>query len=126
MYKFINGIKPNPIAESNDIIGSGNEFDTSVSKLLENINKNYHKSFPSRENKDMLLSLVAGRKFVKVVQDNSVWGFIAKKDGEHKGLPMKKGDVFKAASWRAPAKHTRGNIFDNNQDYFRWTGPNYL
>ena len=124
MYKFINGIKPNPIAESNDIIGSGNEFDTSVSKLLENINKNYHKSFPS--NKDMLLSLVAGRKFVKVVQDNSVWGFIAKKDGEHKGLPMKKGDVFKAASWRAPAKHTRGNIFDNNQDYFRWTGPNYL
>lgn len=126
MYKFINGIKPNPIAESNDIIGSGNEFDTSVSKLLENINKNYHKSFPSREDKDMLLSLVAGRKFVKVVQDNSVWGFIAKKDGEHKGLPMKKGDVFKAASWRAPAKHTRGNIFDNNQDYFRWTGPNYL
>ena len=124
MYKFINGIQPNPIAESNDIIGSGNEFDTSVSKLLENINKNYHKSFPS--NKDMLLSLVAGRKFVKVVQDNSVWGFIAKKDGEHKGLPMKKGDVFKAASWRAPAKHTRGNIFDNNQDYFRWTGPNYL
>ena len=124
MYKFINGIQPNPIAESNDIIGSGNEFDTSVSKLLENINKNYHKRFPS--NKDMLLSLVAGRKFVKVVQDNSVWGFIAKKDGEHKGLPMKKGDVFKAASWRAPAKHTRGNIFDNNQDYFRWTGPNYL
>ena len=123
-FEFINGIKPNPIAESNDIIGSGNEFDTSVSKLLENINKNYHKSFPS--NKDMLLSLVAGRKFVKVVQDNSVWGFIAKKDGEHKGLPMKKGDVFKAASWRAPAKHTRGNIFDNNQDYFRWTGPNYL
>ena len=125
-FKFINGIKPIPIAESNDIIGSGNEFDTSVSKLLENINKNYHKSFPSRENKDMLLSLVAGRKFVKVVQDNSVWGFIAKKDGEHKGLPMKKGDVFKAASWRAPAKHVRGSIFDTNTDWFRWTGPNYL
>ena len=125
-FKFINGIKPIPIAESNDIIGSGNEFDTSVSKLLENINKNYHKSFPSRENKDMLLSLVAGRKFVKVVQDNSVWGFIAKKDGEHKGLPMKKGDVFKAASWKAAAKHVRGSIFDTNTDWFRWTGPNYL
>ena len=124
MYKFINGIKPNPIAESNDIIGSGNEFDTSVSKLLVNINKNYHKSFPS--NKDMLLPLVAGRKFVKVVQDNSVWGFIAKKDGEHKGLPMKRGDVFKAASWRAPAKHVRGSIFDTNTNWFHWTGPNYL
>ena len=125
-FKFINGIKPIPIADSNDIIGSGNEFDTSVSKLLENINIDYHRSVPSRENKDMLLSLVAGRKFVKVVQDNSVWGFIAKKDGEHKGLPMKKGDVFKPASWRAAAKHVRGSIFDTNTDWFRWTGPNYL
>jgi hypothetical protein len=126
MYKFINGFGTNPIAESNDIIGSGNEFDTSVSKLLENINTDYHRSFPSRENKDMLLSLVAGRKFVKVVQDNSVWGFIAKKDGEHKGLPMKKGDVFKPASWKAAAKHVRGSIFDTNTNWFRWTGPNYL
>ena len=125
-FKFINGIKPIPIVESNDIIGSGNEFDTSVSKLLENINTDYHRSFPSRENKDMLLSLVAGRKFVKVIHDNSVWGFIAKNDGEHKGLPMKKGDVFKAASWRAPAKHVRGSIFDTNTNWFRWTGPNYL
>ena len=124
MYKFINGIKPNSIVESEDIIGSGNEFDTSVSKLLENINTDYHRSFPS--NKDMLLSLVAGRKFVKVVRENSVWGFIAKNNGEHKGLPMKKGDVFKAASWRAPAKHVRGSIFDTNTNWFRWTGPNYL
>ena len=90
-FKFINGFKPNPIVESNDIIGAGNEFDTSVSKLLENINKNYHRSFPS--NKDMLLSLVAGRKFVKVVHDNSVWGFIAKKDGEHKGLQIGRAHV---------------------------------
>ena len=125
-FKFINGIKPNPIVESKDIIGSGNEFDSSVTSLLNNINTDYNRSFPSRENKDMLLSLVAGRKFVKVVQDNSVWGFIAKKDGEHKGLPMKKGDVFKAASWKAAAKHVRGSIFDTNTDWFRWTGPNYL
>ena len=123
-FKFINGIKPIPIADSNDIIGSGNEFDTSVSRLLENINIDYHRIFPSY--KDMELSLVAGRKFVKVVRENSVWGFIAKKDGEHKGLPMKKGDVFKPASWRAAAKHVRGSIFDTNTDWFRWTGPNYL
>jgi hypothetical protein len=94
-----------------------------MNNLLNNINTNYHKGFP--KNKDMVLSLVAGRKFIKVVNENSVWGFVAKKDGEHKGLPMKAGDVLKAASWRAPAKHTRGNIFDKNQDYFRWTGPDY-
>ena len=39
---------------------------------------------------------------------------------------MKVGDVFKAASWASAAKHTRGNIFDKNQNYFRWTGPDYL
>ena len=43
----------------------------------------------------------------------------------HKGVPMKAGDVLKAAGRSAPAKHTRGNIFDVNQDYFRWTGPDY-
>ena len=45
---------------------------------------------------------------------------------KHKGLPMKVGDVFKSASWNSAAKHARGNIFDDNQDYFEWTGPNYL
>jgi hypothetical protein len=44
----------------------------------------------------------------------------------NKGVPMKVGDVLKAAGWSAPAKHTRGNIFDRCQDYFSWTGPNYL
>jgi hypothetical protein len=39
---------------------------------------------------------------------------------------MKVGDVFKAASWASAAKHVRGNIFDNNTDWFAWTGPNYL
>ncbi len=115
MYKFINGITPNPIKD---------DFDEAMDNLLNNINTDYHKGFP--KNKDMVLSLVAGRKFVKVVNENSVWGFVAKKDGVHKGLPMKAGDVLKAASWRAPAKHTRGNIFDKNQNYFRWTGPDYL
>ena len=114
MYKFINGIKPNP---------PKSDFDEAMNNLLNNINTNYHKGFP--KNKDMVLSLVAGRKFVKVVNENSVWGFVAKKDGVHKGLPMKAGDVLKAAGWSAPAKHTRGNIFDKNQDYFRWTGPDY-
>jgi hypothetical protein len=41
---------------------------------------------------------------------------------------MLNGDVLKAASWRAPAKHARGNIFDeydglrNMNEY----GPAYL
>lgn len=53
-----------------------------------------------------------GRKFIKVIKDNSVYAFIDKTNG----------DVLMPASWRAPAKHARGNIFnpDNGLDC---TGP---
>ena len=67
-----------------------------------------------------------GKKYTKILNGNSVWGFIANGDGILKGIPYKKGDVFMAATWRAPAKHVRGNIFTNEQNYFRWTGPDYI
>ena len=67
-----------------------------------------------------------GRKYTKVIQGSSVWGFIANDDGVLKGIPYKKGDVFKAAGWRAPAKWQRGSIFDSGTNWFRWTGPRYL
>jgi len=31
-----------------------------------------------------------------------------------------------AASWASPAKHVRGSIFATEQNWFAWTGPNYL
>ena len=71
------------------------------------------------------LDIKVGRKYTKVLHGNSVWGFIANGDGVHKGIPHKKGDVFKAAGWRAPAKWARGSIFDGKK-FYAWTGPNYL
>jgi hypothetical protein len=46
-------------------------------------------------------------------------------DGVNQGVPVKKGDLLKPASWKAPAKHSRGNIFDGTD---KWTfyGPDYL
>ena len=67
-----------------------------------------------------------GRKYTKVIQGSSVWGFIANDDGVLKGIPYKKGDVFKAAGWKAPAKWQRGSIFDKGTNWFHWTGPRYL
>jgi len=116
-FKFINGIRPKPIKK---------DFDTALDNLLENIRKDYEKWSNGNMSTHDELSLKPGRKFIKVIRGNSVWGFVAKKGGVHKGLPMKTGDVFKAASWASAAKHTRGNIFDKNQNYFRWTGPDYL
>ena len=117
---MINGIKPNPMV---------GDFDKAMDRLLDNIHKDYQgwsnnvKYSSGVEKVD--ITIKPGRKFIKIIRDNSVWGFVAKADGNHKGVPMKMGDVLKAAGWASPAKHTCGNIFDNNQDYFSWTGPDY-
>ena len=66
-----------------------------------------------------------GSKFIKIQSGRTVWGFVCMYDGEFQGFPVKKGDLMKAASWRAPAKHSRGNIFDGTAKY-KWTGPEYL
>ena len=117
---MINGIKPNPMV---------GDFDKAMDRLVENIHIDYERWSNnvkySSGSERVNITIKPGRKFIKIIRDTSVWGFVAKSDGVHKGVPMKMGDVLKAASYNAAAKHTRGNIFDDNQDYFRWTGPDY-
>ena len=63
-----------------------------------------------------------GRKFIKVVQENTVFAFIVKEDN---GI-FKKGDILKPAGYRAPAKNSaRGNVLSGNY-YIQWTGPLYM
>jgi len=117
------------------------KYDSSISKLLENIRVNYAgwgSDIDSLDEptKSIRLKMIdefnkgvhvkPGRKFDKVVTGTSVWGFVAKTDGVLKGIPYFVGDVFKAAGWRAPAKHVRGTIFSSKTNWFSWTGPNYL
>ena len=108
------------------------EFNKAVDNLLKGIGDNYANwngamATPDRVNQFRNgLRISSGRKFDKVIEQNRVWGFIAKTDGVHKGIPHKKGDVFKAAGWRAPAKWARGSIFDTNSNWYSSTGPNYL
>jgi hypothetical protein len=128
---MINGIKPvvgNTTKTEKTTTKNGLSFDEAMDTLLVKIQEDYDK-WGSRANidKKMDLSLKPGRKFIKVVHDNSVWGFVAKVDGVHKGVPMLKGDILKAATWSQPAKHSRGSIFDSEMHKsFSWTGPNYL
>ena len=102
----------------------------SINNLMDGIKDDYSKwmtnhDMVERFNNELKL-VTKGRKYDKIVSGSSVWGFIAKTDGILKGIPYKKGDVFKAAGWAGPARYTRGNIFADNQNYFHWTGPNYL
>ena len=66
-----------------------------------------------------------GRKYIRLWDGTSCWGFISMIDGELKQSPIKKGDLLKPASWRTPAKHSRGNIFDGT-DNWTYYGPEYL
>jgi len=69
------------------------------------------------------LTYVKGRNYVRIMSEGSVWGFVAMKDNPKKGEIM--GDLLKPASWKAPAKHSRGNIF-NGTDQWEFFGPKYL
>jgi hypothetical protein len=73
----------------------------------------------------LLLTLDVGSKFIKLKSKDCVWGFIARADGELDGVPYKRGDLLKAATFRAPAKHSRGNIIDGTAKWDVY-GPNYL
>lgn len=64
------------------------------------------KNFPNLSND--VLSIEPGRKYAKVVRESygcrHAFCFI----------DLATGDILKAASWKAPAKHARGNIFAPN------------
>ena len=128
---MINGIKPEiskPKPKVAKTSTNGLSFDEAMINLLVKIQDDYTK-WGSRTGIDKVLELKLnkGRKFIKVIEGNRVWGFVAKVDGTHKGLPMKKGDIMKAAGWNGVAKHSRGSIFDSEMHKsFSWTGPNYL
>ena len=110
------------------------EFNKAVDNLLDGIGDSYANwnkglNSPNTDRVNQFrggLKINSGRKFDKVIDQNRVWGFIAKTDGVLKGIPYFVGDVFKAAGWRAPAKHVRGSIFSSETNWFSWTGPNYL
>ena len=128
---MINGIKPNisnTTKTEKTMTKNGLSFDEAMDNLLAEIQVNYNKwGASSGIDKTLDLKLKPGRKFIKVVEGSRVWGFVAKVDGVHKGVPMLKGDILKAAGWSQPAKHSRGSIFDAEMHKsFSWTGPNYL
>jgi hypothetical protein len=59
---------------------------------------------------------------------SSVYAFIALQDGETKALgKIKAGDIHKPATFKAPAKHARGSVFDANfRTCLNEHGPVYL
>jgi hypothetical protein len=98
-----------------------------VANFIKKVNaerKKYYKKINlSSKEPDLIVEI--GNKFIRLWQGTSCWGFISRVDGDLKGSPIKKGDLLKAATWKAPAKHSRGNIIDGTARYGVY-GPEYL
>lgn len=87
-----------------------------ITKVQEMIDKDRKSSgYPF----ETVIAAVPGRKYIKVTKKDtqtSVWCFI----------DVATGDILKPATWSAPAKHARGNIYNENPlDGCNVYGPNY-
>ena len=71
------------------------------------------------------LTVKKGKKYMKIIDEGSVWGFVSMWEGVLKGSLICKGDLLMAAGWNSPATHSRGNIFDGS-DKWTYNGPAYL
>ena len=99
------------------------KFEVWLEKVNDERKVHWDKNFSYKEYSP--LTAERGKKYIKLKEDTSVWGFISMVDGLLKNSPIKKGDLLKPAGWRTPAKHSRGNIF-NGTDNWSYYGPEYL
>lgn len=100
-----------------------------VNEISEVIRKNYETVFPNiAAGIDAGARAEVGRRYVKIIStetregkthDRSAFGFV----------DLTNGDILKAASWNAPAKHARGNVMngvEKRRRTFTPYGINYL
>ena len=73
---------------------------------------------------EVVFSQTAGKRYVKVIRGDVSGG----QRSVHCFVEVVTGNVLKAAGWKAPAKHARGNIFDEHNGLNRMNeyGPEYL
>jgi hypothetical protein len=98
-----------------------------VAKFIDEVNAKRLEYYTKVNMPNQYEDLVAeiGSKYIRLWTGTSCWGFISRVDGDLKGAPIKKGDLLKAATWKAPAKHARGNIIDGTAQWGEY-GPSYI
>jgi hypothetical protein len=98
-----------------------------VAKFIDEVNAKRLKYYTDAGSLNQYTELVVeiGNKYIRLWMGTSCWGFISRVDGDLKGAPIKKGDLLKPATWKAPAKHARGNIIDGTAQWSEY-GPSYI
>lgn len=61
-----------------------------------------------------VLPIRGNSKYAKVVATETYPEQESRDQGVHSFVSLTTGEIFKPASWKAPAKHARGNIFDED------------
>lgn len=101
------------------------ELDAKVAEYMAGAQAKINQKFASNYPNLTPPTLVAqpGKRYVKIINqeqgnNSSVFAF----------LDTTNGDILKPATWKTPAKHARGNLFDVDSGLSRTTsyGPEYL
>ena len=98
-----------------------------VATFIDEVNAKRLKYYTTANMVNQYKELVVeiGNKYIRLWNGTGCWGFISRVDGNLKGAPIKKGDLLKPATWKAPAKHARGNIIDGTAQWGEY-GPSYI
>ena len=105
---MINGIKP--IVGTKTIVDNKDDYSTALNKMIDRIDEQYGEYY--KKNLTNLsyspITVNKGRRFDKLVQDNSVYCFVEKSTG----------DVYKSQTWKQPYTKgkncVRGSIYDTS------------
>ena len=123
--------------KQSEILTMNDQMNAAVNELIEKIRVDYFKflsrmgdgpepsSFAQQQMDNFYndIEVAPGSKYIKIIRERCVWGFIVNTDNDKK---FKRGDILKAAGWAAPARNkARGNVFED-LSWVRWTGPAYL
>lgn len=111
----------------NETLNVLQDFETSLTRWLEQaqgiINDAWTKAGYTHA-KPPLLTLQCGQKNIKVVRTDDNGNGPSR--SVHCFIDIATGDVLKAASWKAAAKHARGSIYDTSRPGVNQYGGIYL
>jgi hypothetical protein len=94
------------------ILFTQNETTISLNDVLRELNANMIKM-----KRELVLTVELGRKYIRVVENLSYGGRSVYCFFDYKG------NIYKAASWKAPAKGIRGTLFDDGYSWGKALGP---
>lgn len=89
------------------------EFDKAFDKFMDNVvmvHDEYWKQMGFTHEKPEF-EVVEGRRYIKVVRNDR------SQKSVHLFVDKTSGTILKAASWKSPAKGSRGNIFDSDNGF---------